>query len=148
MVLLISGAATVYAQNPLSKAEIFAQNVQQANTNYETLSADEKELCKWMGKNLAVQCARELEGMNRTELIPAEINPKDRLDVIDQSLAAAKTKAGLPEERMQFVSRVAYFRLAALWKAKADSVGKKTVCFPIMIQRDLNDDKSTEYLND
>lgn len=92
VLLLISITGALYGQNPPTKEEIFSQNVQQANIDYETLTADEKEICKWVGKNLAVQCARELKGMELTQLIPSEINYRDSLDVIDQSFAAAKAR--------------------------------------------------------
>jgi 2'-5' RNA ligase len=138
--LFLMTAVMVYGQNPSSQEEVFARAVQKANADYETLTADEKEVCKLIRKNVAVQSAREWRGMNRTELIPAEIDPDDNLDVIDQSLEAAKARAGLSEERLKFVLLIASFRLAGLFNAKAASAGIQSIC--------VDNEESIKYLND
>ena len=123
--LLICSAVTLYGQNPPEKQQTYDQKIAQAKKDYESLSPQEKAVCDLVWKNHAVQHARELQGMSQSDLIPDQINPDENLAQIDRALAQAKSNVALPKERLRFIGGISYYNVARLWKAKADSLGKK-----------------------
>jgi hypothetical protein len=132
--LLICNVLIIYGQNPLAVQQTFEDQVKQANRDYETLTSDEKVVCDLAHKNWVIQCASKLIGMKMNDLVPTEINPTENLNDIDQSLKDAIRKARLSTERVQEMNIMSYYRWSGLWKAKADSVGKKCACWPLYLE--------------
>jgi hypothetical protein len=121
--LLISSAVTLYGQNPPKNS--YDQKIEKAKKDYEGLSAEEKAVCDLACRNFAVQHARMLRRTSKSDLIPAEISPDEKLDNIDTALAQAKDNVPLSKDELRTIYGISYYKIAGLWKAKADSLGKE-----------------------